>query len=260
MKTVLYDVSSFPNADLLSASLAEAVNGSTADLHLIIHTHWNGKASGAAAAALGCRYFPRVSSVRRDRGFILLRRPAYSGYLEAQGFPGKKTIATVEPDSPLADPAYWRNFGTVECRILGAPDGEKNACQLVPVRREAKEVPPIRTAKVVFIGGRGLQSRVNYERLRKLAEKFGAACGCTRPVALNGWESFDNFVGISGSQLDCDVCVTFGVSGAGPFVSGLGRTGTLIAVNTDPDALIFEMADYAVVADCMDIIRELEEL
>ncbi len=258
MRTVFFDIPRPISPEQLSQSLAEAVKERNADLFLLPHTPANGRAAARAAAELGERFFPRVTSVKRERGFLLLRRPAYSGYLEAQGFPGRKTIATAEAGGKTADPAFWSAYGTVERAELEMPEGIVPA--LVPVKTEPKALSPIRTAKTVFLGGRGLQSRANYERLKRVAERFGAACGCTRPVALNGWESFDNFVGISGAQLDCDLCVAFGVSGAGPLVSGLGRAGTLIAVNTDPDALIFERADLAVVADCMDIIRELEEM
>ena len=258
MRTVFLELPSGSKQGDLSRALADAVGKGNADLYLIPHTPENARAAAKEAAELGERFFPRVRSVKRERGFLLLRRPAYSGYLEAQAYPGRKTLATVEADGKAADPAFWEAFGKVESVKL-EPTGD-NIPVLTPVRAVEKNVSPIRTAKVVFLGGRGLQGRANYERLKKLAEKFGAVCGCTRPVALNGWESFDSFVGVSGAQLDCDVCVAFGVSGAGPLVSGLGRVKTLIAVNTDPDALIFERADYAVVADCMDIIRELEEM
>ena len=258
MRIVFLECPDSMNSGLLDRAVADAVRKTNGDLFLLPHSPANARAAAKAAAELGERYFPRVRSVKKKNGFLLLRRPAYSGYLEAWSRSGKKTVATVETGRDTADPAFWESYGQV--RRFAPEEPQAFVPPLVPVRSETKSVSPIRTAKIVFLGGRGLQGRANYERLKKVAGKFGAVCGCTRPVALNGWESFDNFVGISGAQLDCDVCVAFGVSGAGPLISGLGRVGTLIAINTDPDALIFKRADYAIVSDCMEIIREMEEM
>ena len=115
-------------------------------------------------------------------------------------------------------------------------------------------------ARLVLIGGKGIGSRANFQRLEALAEKLGVSCGCTRPVAMAGWTSYDKVVGLSGSVLSADVCIAFGVSGAAPLMAGAGGAARLIAVNNDPKAPIFGRCSDGIVADCMEILGALEKL
>ena len=115
-------------------------------------------------------------------------------------------------------------------------------------------------AKVVFLGGKGLGSRANFERMAALAEKLGAGVGCTRPAALSGWCGTESLVGLSGWHLSAALCVAFGVSGAGPLLQGLSNVKTLIAVNTDPKAPIFQYADRGIVQDCGAVLAAWEAL
>ena len=131
---------------------------------------------------------------------------------------------------------------------------------LSPCKRLEKEQLPFSKARLVFVGGRGLKTKTNYLRLKALADKYGAVCGCTRPVAMNGWESYDNFIGISGVSLKNCVVVTFGVSGAGPFIKGIKDADMIISINNDANALIFDYSDYAMVTDCIKLISGLEKL
>lgn len=117
----------------------------------------------------------------------------------------------------------------------------------------------LQSAQVVFVGGRGLRSAENFRRLCALAEKMGAACGCTRPVAMAGWTDFSRVVGISGSSLHAKVCVTFGVSGSAAFLCGTEQVGRLVAVSNDKNAPIFLSADTGIQGDCMSIVEALEK-
>ncbi len=113
-------------------------------------------------------------------------------------------------------------------------------------------------ARLVLLGGKGLGSKANFERLEALAEKLAASCGCSRPVAMAGWASYDKVVGLSGSILSADVCIAFGVSGAGPLMTGAGGAKRLIAVNNDPKAPIFSQCSDGIVADCLEILEAME--
>ncbi len=113
-------------------------------------------------------------------------------------------------------------------------------------------------AEVVFIGGKGLKTKANFLRLEALAQKFGAACGCTRPVASGGWTDYSKVVGISGGSLKARLCITFGVSGAAPFLYGVENVRHLVAVNKDERAPVFTRADEGIVEDCIKIIDALE--
>ena len=193
------------------------------------------------AATLDLPFYPKVYSIEK-----YIERSVYNGYLVAAS--KAKKGAVVSASKSLMEKLDLKE----EEFILETDD-------IPSIQDKDKEKKPsIKDAKVVFIGGRGLGNRANYERLKALANKFGYACGCTRPVAMNGWESYDNFIGISGNILEANLVVTFGVAGAGPLVKGIEKCKKIIAINTDKNALIFAHADFGIVDDCMKVISELE--
>ena len=124
---------------------------------------------------------------------------------------------------------------------------------------EIVKAEDLSAAKLVLLGGKGLGSKANFERLEALAEKLGASCGCTRPVAMAGWASYDKVVGLSGSILGADVCIAFGVSGAAPLMAGASGAKRLIAVNKDPKAQIFGRCSEGIVADCLEVLTAMEQ-
>ena len=229
-------------------------------LYVMPHTRENEQAALRLSKYLDIAYYPRVYDIENGFGIKLIRQ-VYSGYLTEEVKIRNNAVITVSPKSRLSDRKSVEQFGDI-IYLETADEAEKlmNENILKPSETiEKKTVDDLDKAKVVFIGGRGLQSRANYERLKALSEKLGVRCGCTRPVAMNGWESYDNFVGISGHQLNAEICVTFGVSGAGPLVMGLEGVKKLISVNNDPNALIFDYADIGIVDDCLNIIKALEK-
>jgi electron transfer flavoprotein alpha subunit len=113
---------------------------------------------------------------------------------------------------------------------------------------------PLEQAKTVFIGGRGLGGAENAQKLRALAQAFGAAVGLSRPAAMNGWGDMRETVGQSGTRIAPELCVAFGVSGSAAFLAGVRRAKTLVAVNTDRNAPIFRHADEGLVADTGEVL------
>ena len=124
---------------------------------------------------------------------------------------------------------------------------------------EIMKTEDLSQAKLVLLGGKGLGSKANFQRLEALAEKLGASCGCTRPVAMAGWASYDKVVGLSGSILTADVCIAFGVSGAAPLMAGATGAKRLIAVNKDSKAQIFSRCSEGIVADCLEVLTAMEQ-
>ncbi len=144
-----------------------------------------------------------------------------------------------------------------EWKLRGDEDLDGAIRTIERIRKESGA--KLQSAQVVFVGGRGLRSAENFRRLCVLAEKMGAACGCTRPAAMAGWTDFSRVVGISGSSLRAKVCVTFGVSGSAAFLCGTEQVGRLVAVNNDKNAPIFLSADTGILGDCMSIMEALEK-
>ena len=137
------------------------------------------------------------------------------------------------------------------------PEGEKPACILEKTLLEPWRAGALSQAKIVFVCGNGMGSKAGCDRVRVLAQKFGAAVGLTRPAALNAWGSPGEILGQSGLQIHPDCCLTLGAAGAGAFLLGVQGAKTLIAVNTDPNALIFKSADYGILMDAEKFMEKL---
>ena len=114
-------------------------------------------------------------------------------------------------------------------------------------------------AKVILCGGKGLKTRENFEKLEKLAKLTGCAVAASRGAVDKGFASQEIQVGQTGKTVAPQVYVAFGVSGAIHHISGMSASKTVVAVNNDPNAPIFENCDYKIVADAVEIIDKLLE-
>ena len=140
------------------------------------------------------------------------------------------------------------------------PTAVKNLIATIALPEPGGEEQDLSKAKIVFLGGKGLGNKQNYERMEALAKKMGVAAACTRAAVLSGWAGYEKIVGISGQSINAELVVAFGVSGAGPLMRGMKGVKTLIAINTDKNAAIFRYAQYGIAEDCVTILAELEGL
>ncbi|KAB1192612.1 electron transfer flavoprotein subunit alpha/FixB family protein [Haloferax sp. MBLA0076] len=117
----------------------------------------------------------------------------------------------------------------------------------------------ISDADVLVSVGRGIEEEENLELVQNLADALGATLSSSRPIVDNGWLPKDRQVGQSGKVVTPKVYLAIGISGAVQHVAGMKGAETIIAVNTDPDAPIFDIADYGIVGDLFDVVPELIE-
>jgi electron transfer flavoprotein alpha subunit len=118
----------------------------------------------------------------------------------------------------------------------------------------------ITTADFLLSIGRGIGDRDNLERFSALADSMGAVLSVSRPLVDAGWMPSARQVGQSGKTVKPKVYLAFGISGAVQHLAGMKGSGTIIAVNTDPEAAIFSVAHYGAVSDLFDVADELEKL
>ena len=218
----------------------------------------------AAAAGLPC-YTEIVSFNETSEGELHAVRKVYSTHLDGH-FPVQGAVLAVSPigekkeyEKPQADcsaDTAVYDFELLAANLINMDSAEK---QLIHTEKTEKK-EDLSGARLVLLGGKGLGKKENFQRLEVLAKKLGAACGCTRPVAMAGWAGYDKVVGISGSILQADVCIAFGVSGAGPLMTGAGGAARLVAVNNDPKAPIFSQCSDGLAADCLEILTAMEQL
>lgn len=112
-------------------------------------------------------------------------------------------------------------------------------------------------AELVVSGGRGMKGPENWGPIEELAKLLGAATACSRPVSDEGWRPHEEHTGQTGKIIAPNLYMAFGISGAIQHLAGVSSSKCIVAVNKDPDAPIFEAADYGIVGDAMKVLPEM---
>jgi len=146
----------------------------------------------------------------------------------------------------------------VETVNVDIPDGViRNKPQ--EIFKEAKQAVDLTQADIIVSVGRGIKEQKNIELAQKLAEALGGELAASRPICDNGWLPMDRQIGSSGQTVAPKLYLALGISGAIQHIVGMKGARTIVAINKDSEAPIFEIADYAVVGNLFDIVPPLIE-
>jgi len=210
----------------------------------------------AVAARLGLGFASDVIALNASPG-LTVRRGAYSDKLVAQlSFPGKEaSVIMVRPGAFTAEPAGSSPASVRQLNIDAT--GRSEVEHLGFIEAPAGGVD-ITKADFLLSVGRGIQDEDNLPQFTALAEALGATLSVSRPLVDAGWVEAARQVGQSGKTVKPRVYLALGISGAIQHLAGIREAEVVIAVNTDPEAPIFGVADFGVVADLFDIADALE--
>lgn len=166
-------------------------------------------------------------------------------------------VITVKPNSAPVEPAA--GAGAVEELAVSFSEQASGTKVTSRTARESSGRPELTEAAIVVSGGRGVNGAENFALIEALADSLGAAVGASRAAVDAGWYPHSNQVGQTGKTVSPQLYIASGISGAIQHRAGMQTSKTIVAINKDEEAPIFELVDYGVVGDLFDVVPQLTE-
>jgi electron transfer flavoprotein alpha subunit len=209
----------------------------------------------AVAAELDLGFASDVFALAREGEAVVATRAFYGGKVHGEvDFPGRETVVLLLRPSTWTPVLESGSPGVAEVHLERRPSRMRHRHYVEAPRGDVD----ITRADFILAIGRGVGERENVERFERLAERMGGTLAVSRPLVDSGWVPGSRQVGQSGKTVKPRVYLALGISGAVQHLAGMKSSGLIIAVNSDPDASIFDVAHYGVVADLFAVAEELD--
>ena len=246
-----------PLADRWAEVTAKVVQSESIDILLGASSTFSRDILGRAGGLLGGAMASDVTGFLRDGDRLVWQRPMYAGAVTASVvLHGSPLIVTVRPTA--AEPPERRSSPASITPISIDSGRLPSSTGHLGLDGRPSHRPDVTEARVVVSGGRGLKTTEDFERLvGGLADRFDGATGSSRALVDAGLTPNDLQVGQTGKVVAPELYIAVGISGAVPHLAGMKNSRVIVAVNSDPHAPIFEVADYGIVGDLYDIVPEM---
>jgi len=208
------------------------------------------------AAALDAGFASDIATVKVDGGKLVYRRPMYAGnaFGWCELLTPVQVVSVRQSEFAAAEPSGGAS--AVEEVAVAAPKAAAQRVEFVGLEQVKSERPELTEAQIIVSGGRALKERFQ-EILDPLADLLGAGVGASRAACDAGYAPSDLQVGQTGKVVAPKLYFAIGISGAIQHLAGMKGSKTIVAINKDPDAPIFQVADYGLVADLFQAVPEL---
>ncbi len=251
--TVANAANTNPVAAVLAPQLAKLAKDGAYSHVLAPNTTFGKDLAPRLAALLGVSQVTDIMSVNGANSFD---RPIYAGnaITTVETPAGETVVGTVRSASWPAAAAS----GSAAVEAVSVDVALPSHTRYLGLKKEGGDRPDLQSARKVVSGGRGVGSEENFKIIYSLADKLGAAVGASRAAVDSGYVPNDMQVGQTGKIIAPELYIAVGISGAIQHLAGIKDAGTIVAINSDADASIFEVADFGLVGDLFKILPELE--
>jgi Electron transfer flavoprotein, alpha subunit len=256
---VTHDLLGQYSPDGMTAALEQLIRQTTPDFVLFPHTYQVRDFAPKLATRFGQTLVPDVIGYRVDGQDLVLVRQLFQGKLSADirfKTPGVR-FASIQAGAFRAE-AVEAGEAQVETITPDLNPGLIRTKAEEPFREAARAVD-LSAAELIVSVGRGIGEKENLPLVQELAEVLGAELAASRPICDNGWLPMERQVGSSGQTVAPKLYLAVGISGAIQHLVGMKGAKTIVAINKDPNAPIFEVADYGIVGDLFEVVPALVE-
>ncbi|MHB0948671.1 MAG: electron transfer flavoprotein subunit alpha/FixB family protein [Gemmatimonadaceae bacterium] len=242
--------------EAISATIAERAKGGGYRYVVGVATQTGRDLAPRVAAKLGVPLASDIIGFQVEGDALVVRHPGYWGkVIMTLRVTGSPAVVTFRPGAVTA--AETTKATRTETM---APAADPAAARVVV--KETVEGnrgrPDLAEAPVIVSGGRGLKEAANFRLVEELADAFGnAAVGATRAVTDDGWRPHSDQIGQTGRTVSPQLYLALGISGAIQHIAGMRTARTIVAINKDPEAPIFKVADYGIVGDVLEVVPAL---
>lgn len=244
------------NAEGFTAVVEKAVAEHGCDVLVFPATAMGKDLAPRVAARLDAGYAADCTELAVEGDKVMATRPRVAGKIFSRvGFAKRPAVISIRPNAFTPE----AKAGSGEVTEISADGAADWGAIVREIRASAGESQDVAEASIVVSGGRGLREAENFKLIEELAEALGGAVGASRAVVDAGWRPHSEQVGQTGKTVAPQLYFAIGISGAIQHLAGMKTSRYIVAINKDPDAPIFKIADYGIVGDLFEVVPRLTE-